>query len=177
MIAEHIRSTKDLHDYLVLFSSRVWNSLDSELWWSGDVKAVQQIPQSAGGDQGFISGGLDLINIAVHLFLLIVTQGSVVLIIFIFGLIAFFFFFLLMIVVMVVIMWQLSNFLRVFSRRYHDHDLDGVLHLRNVLRRVGLWLWLRWYIPWRQLTSGLTSSALAGCAVRMNHLKFEKRRE
>jgi hypothetical protein len=111
------------------------------------------------------------------LFLLIVTQGSVVLIIFIFGLIAFFFFFLLMIVVMVVIMWQLSNFLRVFSRRYRDHDLEGVLHLRNVLRRVGLWLWLRWYIPWLQLTSGLTSSALAGCAVRMNHLKFEKRRE
>jgi hypothetical protein len=45
--------------------------------------------------------------------------------------------------------------------------------LRNVLRRVGLWLRLRWHIPWCKLTSGLTSNALAGCAARMNHLKFE----
>jgi hypothetical protein len=63
---------------------------------------VQQIPQSAGGDQGFISRGLDLVGITVCLFLLDVTQGSVVLIIFIFGLIAFFFF--LMIVVMVIVL-------------------------------------------------------------------------
>jgi hypothetical protein len=27
-------------------------------------------------------------------------------------------------------------FLSIFSRRYHDHDLKGILHLRNVLRRV-----------------------------------------
>jgi hypothetical protein len=39
--AEHIRSAEDLHDCLVLFSSRAWNSLDSELWQSGDVEAVQ----------------------------------------------------------------------------------------------------------------------------------------
>jgi hypothetical protein len=104
---EHIRFAEDLHDCLVLFSFRAWNSLDSDLWWSGDVEAVQQIPQSTGGDRGFIFGGLDLIDIAVRLFLLGATQGSVVLIIFIFGLIAFFFFvvvvvfFLLMIVVVV----------------------------------------------------------------------------
>jgi hypothetical protein len=30
--AEHIRSTDDLRDCLVLFSARVRNSLDSELW-------------------------------------------------------------------------------------------------------------------------------------------------
>jgi hypothetical protein len=42
--AKHIRSTGDLHNCLVLFSSRVQNSLDSELWQSGDVDAVQQIP-------------------------------------------------------------------------------------------------------------------------------------
>jgi hypothetical protein len=29
--AEHIRSANDLHDCLVLFSSKAWNSLDSEL--------------------------------------------------------------------------------------------------------------------------------------------------
>jgi hypothetical protein len=29
--AEHIRSADDLHDCLVHFSARVWNSLDSEL--------------------------------------------------------------------------------------------------------------------------------------------------
>jgi hypothetical protein len=32
MLAEHIGSTDDLHDCLVLFSARAWNSLDSELW-------------------------------------------------------------------------------------------------------------------------------------------------
>jgi hypothetical protein len=34
------------------------------------------------------------------------------------------------------------SFLSVFSHRYHDHDLKGVL-LRNVLRRVRLRLRLR----------------------------------
>jgi hypothetical protein len=29
--AEHIGSTKDLHDCLILFFARAWNSLDSEL--------------------------------------------------------------------------------------------------------------------------------------------------
>jgi hypothetical protein len=50
MSAEHIGSSKDLHDCLVLFSTRARNSHDSELWWSGDVDVVQQIPQSASGD-------------------------------------------------------------------------------------------------------------------------------
>jgi hypothetical protein len=82
-----------------------------------------------------------------------------------------------MVVVVVIILRQLLSFLHVFSRRYHGHDLKGVLLLRKILRRVGLRLWLRWYIPWCQLTSGLTSNALAGCAVRMNHLTFGNRRE
>jgi hypothetical protein len=38
--AEHIGSTDDLHYCLVLFSARARNSLDSELWWSGDVDVV-----------------------------------------------------------------------------------------------------------------------------------------
>jgi hypothetical protein len=37
---EHIGSTDDLHDCLVPFSVRVRNSLDSELWRSGDVDTV-----------------------------------------------------------------------------------------------------------------------------------------
>jgi hypothetical protein len=45
--AEYIRSADDLHDCLVLFKSRAQSSLDSELWWCGDVDVVQQIPQSA----------------------------------------------------------------------------------------------------------------------------------
>jgi hypothetical protein len=49
MSAEHIGSTKDLHDCLILFLARARNSLDSELWRSGDVDAVQQISQSASG--------------------------------------------------------------------------------------------------------------------------------
>jgi hypothetical protein len=70
---------------------------------------VQQIPQPTGGDQGFISDGLDLIGITECLILLGVTQGSVVFIIFAFRLVSLFFFFLvvfflLMIVVVVVVL-------------------------------------------------------------------------
>jgi hypothetical protein len=72
---DHIGPVEDLHDCLVLFSSRTQNSLDSELWWSGDVDAVQQIPQSASGDQSFISDSLDLIGIMVHLLLLESLKG------------------------------------------------------------------------------------------------------
>jgi hypothetical protein len=107
--AEHIRSTEDLHNYLVLFSPRAWNSLDSEFQRSGDVEVVQQFPQLVGGDQGFISGDLDLIGITVRLFLLDVTQRSVIFIIFAFSLLVLFFFFLVvfflpMIIVVVVIL-------------------------------------------------------------------------
>jgi hypothetical protein len=49
--AEHIRSTEDLHDCLVPFSSRARNPLDSEFWLSDDVEVVQQIPQHASGDR------------------------------------------------------------------------------------------------------------------------------
>jgi hypothetical protein len=135
----HIRFVEDLHDCLVLFLSRKWNSLDSQLWWSGDVDAVQQILQSVSGDCGFISESLDHVGIAIHFFLFGVTQMSVVFIIFAFSLIAFFF---LLIIIVIILRWLLS-FLSVFSCWYHDHDLEGVLLLRNMLRRVGLWLWLR----------------------------------
>jgi hypothetical protein len=174
VMAEHIRSVEDLQDCLILFSSRAWNSLDSELWWSGDVDVVQQIPQSASGDCGFISKGLDLVGVMVRLFLLSIAQRSVVFIIFAFNLIAFFF---IILVVVVVVPWQLLTFLHVFSCRYRDHYHEGILLLRNELRRVRLRLRLKWHIPWRELTSGLTSSALASCAVRTNHLKLRNMRE
>jgi hypothetical protein len=107
--AEHIRSADDLHDCLVLFSSMAWNSLDFDLWQSGDVDAVQQIPQSVSADRGFISISLDLIGIMEHLILLGVAQTSVVFIIFAFNLIAVFFFFLILfllkVIVVVVILW------------------------------------------------------------------------
>jgi hypothetical protein len=122
----------------------------------------------------------------VHLPLLGITQGSVVLNIFVFILVAFFFFslvvffFFLMIIIIVMVVIVaivLRELLSFFSCRYHNHDLKGILLPRNVLRRVKLWLQLWWHISWCQLTSGLTSSALAGCAKRMNHLKFRNRRE
>jgi hypothetical protein len=180
--AEHIRSPEDLHDCLILFPSRAWNSLDSKFWLSGDVEVVQQIPQSTDGDQGFISGSLDLIGLAEHLVLLGVTQGSVVFIIFAFDLVALFFFFLVvfffpMIVVVVIVLRQLLSFLCVFSYQYHDHNLEGVLPLRNAQRGVRLWLWQRWYIPGCQLSNGMTSSAPLGCTTRMNYLKFGNMRE
>jgi hypothetical protein len=143
--AEHIRSANDLHDCLVLFSYRARNSFDSKLWRSGDVDAVQQIPQSASRDQDFISKIIDLIGIVERLILLGVAPRSVVFIFFAFSLVALFFFFLLM--VMVIVLRQMLSFLCVFSYRYRDHNLKGVLLLRNVLRGVSLRLWRRWHIP------------------------------
>jgi hypothetical protein len=149
--AKHVRSADDLHDCLVLFSSRARNSLDSELWRSGDIDAVHQIPQSTNGDRGFISKSLDLIGTVERLILFGIASRSVVFIFFAFSLVSVFFFFLLIVVflliVMVIVLRQLLNFLRVFSCRYCDHNLEGVLPLRNVLRGVGLWIWRRWYIP------------------------------
>jgi hypothetical protein len=177
MTAEHIWSAEDLHDFLVLFPSMARNPLDSEFRVSGDVEVAQQIPQPASGDQGFISSGLDLVGVVEHLILLDVAQGSVVFIIFAFSLVALFSFFLLMVIVVVVILPQLLSFLCVFSYRYHDHNLEGVLPLRNVLRGVGLWLWQRRYILGRQLSSELTFSALPGYTTRTNHVKFGNKRE
>jgi hypothetical protein len=93
--AEHIGSADDLHDCLVLLSARAWNSLDSELWRSGDVVVVQQIPQSGGGDRGFISKSFDLISIVERPVLLSVAPRSVVFFFFAFSLVALFFFFLI----------------------------------------------------------------------------------
>jgi hypothetical protein len=151
--AEHIRSADDLHDCLVLFSARARNSLDSELWRSGDVDAVQQIPQSASGDWGFISKSFDLIGVVERLVLLGVAPRNVVFLFFAFSLVALFFFFFLVVffslLVLVVILRHMLSFLRVFQCRYSDHNLEGVLPQSNMLRGVGLWLWLRWHIPWR----------------------------
>jgi hypothetical protein len=148
---EHIRSADDLHDCLVLFLVRAWNSLDSELWWSGDVDAVQQIPQSASGDQGFIFKSFDLVSVVEHLIFLGVAPRSVVFIIFAFSLVALFFFLLIVFflsLVMVVVLRQVWLFyrcsLRFLSLRCHDHNLEWFL----LLRRVMLRLLLRRHIPW-----------------------------
>jgi hypothetical protein len=118
--AEHIGSIEDLHDCLILFSARARYSIDSELWQSGDVDAVQQIPQSASGDRGFISKSFDLVGVVECLILLGVAPRSVVFIIFAFGLVALFFFlvvfFLPMIVIVVVVLRQLWLFYRCSLR-------------------------------------------------------------
>jgi hypothetical protein len=150
--AEHIGSTDDLHDCLVLFSARAWNSLESELWRSDDVDAVQQIPQFASGDRGFISKTFDLIGVVERLVLLGVAPRSVVFIFFAFGLVALFFFFLIVFflsLIMVIVLRHLLSFLHVFPCRYCEHNLEGVLPPNNVLTGVELWLWLEWHIPWR----------------------------
>jgi hypothetical protein len=107
--AEHIGSAEDLHDCLVHFLARARNSLDSELWRSGNVDVVQQIPQSTSGDRGFISKSFDLVGVVECLILLGVAPRSVVFIFFTFSLVALFFFllivfFLPMIVVVVIIL-------------------------------------------------------------------------
>jgi hypothetical protein len=113
--AEHIESTEDLHDCLVLFLAISQNFLDSELWRSGDVDVVQQIPQSASGDQGFISKSFDLVGVVQRLILLGIAPKSLVFIILAFSLVALFFFFLVvfflsMIIVMVIVLRQLWLF-------------------------------------------------------------------
>jgi hypothetical protein len=153
MSAKHIGSADDLHDCLVLFSARAQNSLDSELWRSGDVDVVQQIPQSAGGDWGFIFKSFDLIGIVERLILLGVAPRSVVFIFFAFSFVALFFFllvvfFLPMIIVVVIVLRQLLLFyrcsLRFLSLRCHDHNLEWFILLRRVILR----LLLRQHIPW-----------------------------
>jgi hypothetical protein len=112
--AEHIGSTDDLHYCLVLFSARARNSLDSEFWRSGAVDVVQQIPQSASGDQGFISKSFDLIGVVEYLVLLGIAPRSVVFIFFTFSLVATFFFFLIvffLLLVMVVVLRHRLTFL------------------------------------------------------------------
>jgi hypothetical protein len=146
--AEHIRSADDLHDCLVLISARVRNSLDSELWQSGDVDTVQQIPQSTSGDRGFISKSFDLIGVVERLIFLGVAPRSVVFIIFAFSLVALFFFLLIvlfLLLVMVVVLRHRLSFLRVFPGRYCDHDLKWFI----LLRRVVLRFLLRQHIPRR----------------------------
>jgi hypothetical protein len=126
--AEHIRSANDLHDCLVLFSAKAQNSLGSNLWQSGDVDAVQQIPQSASENQGFISKSFDLIGVVERLVLLGVAPMSVVFTFFAFSLVAIFFFFLVvffLLLVMVIILQHMLSFLRVFPYRYCDHNLEG----------------------------------------------------
>jgi hypothetical protein len=144
---EHIGSAEDLHDCLLLFLARACNSLDSELWQSGDVDAIQQIPQSASGDRGFISKSFDLIGVLERLVLFGVAPRSVVFIIFTFSLVSLFFFLLivfLLSLVMVVVLWHQLSFLRVFPCRHCDHSLDRFI----LLRRVMLQLLLRQHIPW-----------------------------
>jgi hypothetical protein len=144
--AEHIGSTDDLHDCLVLFSARVRNSLDSDLWRSGDVDVVQQIPQSASGDRGFISKSFDLVDTMECLILLSVALRSVVFIFFAFSLVATFFFFLIvffLLLVMVVVLRHRLSFLRVFPCRYCDHNLKRFILLSRVVMRF----LLRQHIP------------------------------
>jgi hypothetical protein len=146
--AEHIRSADDLHDCLVLFTARAWNSLDSKLWRSGDVDAVEQIPQSASGDRGFISKSFDLIGVVERLVFLGAAPWSVVFIIFAFRLVALLFFLLnvfFLLLVMVMGLRHRLRFLRIFPCWYCDHNLEWFI----LLRRVVLWFLLRRHIPWR----------------------------
>jgi hypothetical protein len=133
VLAEHIGSTDDLNDCLVLFSARAQNSLDSKLGRSGDVDVVQQIPQSASGDSGFISKSFDLVGVVECLVLLGIAPRSVVFIFFAFSLVATFFFFLIvffLLLIMVVVLRHRLSFLQVFPCQYCDHNLEWFLLLR-----------------------------------------------
>jgi hypothetical protein len=73
---------------------------------------VQQIPQSASGDRGFISKSFDLVGVVQCLVLLGVAPRSVVFIFFTFSLVAIFFFFIVffLLLVMVVLLQHRLSF-------------------------------------------------------------------
>jgi hypothetical protein len=70
---------------------------------------LQQIPQSASGDRGFISKSFDFVGVVEYLILLGVALRSVVFIFFAFSLVAIIFFFIVFFLLLVVVLWhQLS---------------------------------------------------------------------
>jgi hypothetical protein len=166
--ADNIGPIEDLHDYLQLFLLWTWDSLDLELWGSVDAHVAQRSLQSTGGDQNLIPQGLKLIDIAVCLIVLRVTQGSVqpivviVLIIVIVILIVVVVIIVIVVivvdvvVVVLIILRHLVHFywcfLRFLSLECHGLDLIGLLLLRNVMWRIVMWLLLRWHILGCQLT-------------------------
>jgi hypothetical protein len=94
---------------------------------------VPQIPQSANGDQGFISKSFDLVYVVGHLVLLGVAPRNVVFIFYAFGLVALLFFFLIVFflpLVMVIVLLHLLSFLHVFPCRYCDHNLEWFILVR-----------------------------------------------
>jgi hypothetical protein len=79
----HIRPIKDLHSCSELFLPWMRDSLDSELWGSGDAYVTEQISQSASGDRSFIPKGLQLVGITIHLLIFRITRGSVIQVVFV----------------------------------------------------------------------------------------------
>jgi hypothetical protein len=88
---------------------------------------------------------------------------------------------IVVVVVVLIILWQLLIFcccsLGFMSLRCHNHNLKGLLLLRNILWRDVMWLLLGWHIPWCQLSNWHALSPLAGCVARTNHLKFGNMRD
>jgi hypothetical protein len=75
---------EDLCNCLEFQPPWTWDSLDPVSWGRGDALVSQQRTKPIGGDRTFSTEGFPFISISVQLLALIVTQGRVLLIIFIF---------------------------------------------------------------------------------------------
>jgi hypothetical protein len=72
---EDSRPEEDLCDRLELYSSWMWDSLDSVPGGGVDAKVFPHSPKPAGGDQSFNPEGHHLVRISVHLLVLRVARG------------------------------------------------------------------------------------------------------
>jgi hypothetical protein len=81
--AEDPGPREDLNDGLEFHPPSMWDSLDSLSWGGGAAQVSQQILKPAGGDQSFSPKGLHLLSVSIHLLTVCVTQGRVLLIVFI----------------------------------------------------------------------------------------------
>jgi hypothetical protein len=82
--AEDPRFGEDLCNCLEFYLPSTRDSLDPVSWGGGDAQVSQQGTKPAGGDRGFSTEGFHFVSISVQLFALVVTQGRVLFIVFIF---------------------------------------------------------------------------------------------
>jgi hypothetical protein len=82
--AEDLESIEDLYNHLEFHLPWMHDPLDPVSRDGGDAQVSQQGRKPAGNDRGFNTKGFTFVNIFVQLLTLVVTQGRVLFIIFIF---------------------------------------------------------------------------------------------
>jgi hypothetical protein len=84
VLAEDPGYEEDLCNCLEFHPPWTWDSPDPVSWGGGDTQVSQQGTKPVGRDQGFSTKGFPFVSISVQLLVLIVTQGRVLFIVFLF---------------------------------------------------------------------------------------------